>query len=51
MFKTGEVLVASTKVDDHFFLKFTIFNPITTIRDIQHILSTIKNYGAAYPAQ
>lgn len=51
MFHSGEVLVASTKVDGIFYLKFTIFNPITTIHDIQHILSIIKTYGAAYSEQ
>lgn len=48
MFHTGEVLVASTRVNGRFYLKFTIFNPITTVHDIQHILSIIKNYGATY---
>jgi len=49
MFHTGEVLVASTKVNGSFYLKFTIFNPITTVNDIKNILGIIKTYGAAYP--
>lgn len=48
MFHTGEVLVASTKVDGNYYLKFTILNPLTTLQDIHKILNLIKTYGAAY---
>lgn len=48
MFHTGEVLVASTKVNGNFYLKFTILNPLTTLQDILKILNLIKTYGAAY---
>lgn len=47
MFRSGEVLVAGTKVGGRFYLKFTILNPLTTIRDIRDILHIIKKYGAA----
>jgi L-2,4-diaminobutyrate decarboxylase len=48
MFHTGEVLVASTKVNGKFYLKFTILNPLTTLQDIHKILNLIKTYGTAY---
>jgi len=48
LFFTGDVLVASTKVNGEFFLKFTIFNPLTTVNDIQNILNQIKQKGNGY---
>lgn len=42
LFFSGEVLVASTKVDGRFYLKFTILNPLTTIEDIKEILNKIR---------
>lgn len=42
LFFSGEVLLASTKVNGEFYLKFTILNPLTTIDDIREILSVIK---------
>jgi L-2,4-diaminobutyrate decarboxylase len=48
LFFSGEVLVASTKVDGEFYLKFTILNPLTTITDIQQILAIIKKHGREY---
>ncbi|WP_142686709.1 pyridoxal phosphate-dependent decarboxylase family protein [Chitinophaga polysaccharea] len=45
MFFSGEVLVASTKVNGHFYLKFTILNPLTTVNDIRNILTIIKRHG------
>lgn len=45
MFRSGEVMVASTKVNGRFYLKFTLLNPVTTIDDIRNILQTIKQYG------
>ena len=50
MFRTGEVMVASTKVDGKFYLKFTLLNPLTTIEDIHNILQTIKQYGNTFYA-
>lgn len=43
LFFSGEVLVASTKVDGRFYLKFTILNPLTTIEDIKDILNKIRS--------
>ena len=48
LFFSGEVLVASTKVDGQFYLKFTIFNPLTTLDDIKHILNIIKQNANDY---
>jgi L-2,4-diaminobutyrate decarboxylase len=45
MFFSGEVLVASTKVNGRFYLKFTLLNPLTTIDDIRNILTIIKQHG------
>lgn len=43
LFFSGEVLVASTKVDGRFYLKFTILNPLTTLDDIREILTIIRS--------
>ncbi|GGF03915.1 pyridoxal phosphate-dependent decarboxylase family protein [Flavobacterium limi] len=48
LFFSGEVLVASTKVNGNFYLKFTIFNPLTTLNDIKNILNLIKKTGNEY---
>jgi L-2,4-diaminobutyrate decarboxylase len=48
MFFNGEVLVASTKVNGQFYLKFTILNPLTTIQHIQNILTIIQKHGKDY---
>ncbi|MDQ6530502.1 aspartate aminotransferase family protein [Flavobacterium sp. LHD-85] len=48
LFFSGDVLVASTKVNGKFFLKFTIFNPLTTVNDIKNILNQIKQNGNEY---
>ena len=51
LFFSGEVLLASTKVDGEFYLKFTIFNPLTTIQDIRNILQKIKYHGKEFEQQ
>ncbi|MCC9070193.1 aspartate aminotransferase family protein [Flavobacterium sp. F-65] len=48
LFFSGEVLLASTKVNGEFYLKFTILNPLTTLNDIKHILNLIKQTGNGY---
>ncbi|NAW50434.1 decarboxylase [Elizabethkingia argentiflava] len=45
LFYSGEILVASTKVNGNFYLKFTFLNPITTIDDVHQILTKIKMHG------
>lgn len=51
LFYSGEILVASTKVDGNFYLKFTFLNPITTTEDIHQILTTIKNHGKDFNSE
>lgn len=48
LYKNGHGLVAGTKVNDEFYLKFTILNPMTQCTDIQDILTLIKKYGNDY---
>ncbi|WP_426475146.1 pyridoxal phosphate-dependent decarboxylase family protein [Chryseobacterium balustinum] len=48
LYKNGNALVAGTKVNGQFYLKFTILNPLTTVEDIKSILITIKKYGNEY---
>ncbi|MGS2763343.1 pyridoxal phosphate-dependent decarboxylase family protein [Sinomicrobium sp. M5D2P9] len=47
-FGEGKALVAGTRVDGKFHLKFTLLNPITTEKDIRSILDILKTCGAAY---
>jgi L-2,4-diaminobutyrate decarboxylase len=48
LFFSGEILLASTKVNGEYYLKFTILNPLTTIDDIQQMLKVIKECGKEY---
>ncbi|WP_102981150.1 pyridoxal phosphate-dependent decarboxylase family protein [Chryseobacterium scophthalmum] len=48
LYKNGNALVAGTKVNGQFYLKFTILNPLTTVEDIKSILIIIKKYGNEY---
>ncbi|MFP3590801.1 pyridoxal phosphate-dependent decarboxylase family protein [Chryseobacterium sp. SIMBA_038] len=48
LYKNGNALVAGTKVNGQFYLKFTILNPLTTVEDIKSILNTIKKHGNEY---
>ncbi|SFX07960.1 L-2,4-diaminobutyrate decarboxylase [Cytophaga hutchinsonii ATCC 33406] len=45
---SGKALVASTKVNNEVYLKFTLLNPATTAKDISTILELIKNIGNEY---
>ncbi len=45
---SGKALVASTKVNNEVYLKFTLLNPVTTTKDISTILELIKNIGNEY---
>jgi len=45
LFNSGEILLASTKVNDTFYLKFTVLNPLTSVIDIKNILNTIRSHG------
>ncbi|WP_306352724.1 pyridoxal phosphate-dependent decarboxylase family protein [Flavobacterium sp. '19STA2R22 D10 B1'] len=48
LYNNGHALVAGTKVNGQFYLKFTILNPLTQLSDIQYILNLIKKYGNEY---
>lgn len=49
--RSGEALVAGTKVGGRQYLKFTLLNPATTIRDILRILKQIKKHGQEFMDQ
>lgn len=51
MFQEGKAIVAGTRVNDAFYLKFTLLNPLTTVNDIQHIIGIIRKHGAAFMKQ
>lgn len=38
-------MVAGTKVNKQFYLKFTLLNPMTTIDEIQKIINLIQEIG------
>ncbi|MCZ4223429.1 pyridoxal phosphate-dependent decarboxylase family protein [Pedobacter rhodius] len=48
MFNEGKALIAGTKINQQFYLKFTLLNPITTINDIENIIKIIKKHGNEY---
>lgn len=45
LFRSGEAVIASTKVGNRRYLKFTLLNPATTIHDIREIARLIKHHG------
>ncbi|MBL1261059.1 MAG: aspartate aminotransferase family protein [Thiotrichaceae bacterium] len=46
--RTGEAVVAGTKVKGRQYLKFTLLNPTTTIHDIQAVIKLINQHGESY---
>jgi L-2,4-diaminobutyrate decarboxylase len=48
LFRSGEAVIASTKVQGKQYLKFTLLNPLTTIQDMQTVLKFIKYHGQEY---
>ena len=48
IFRSGEAVIAGTKVDGQTFLKFTLLNPHTQLSDIDAIITLIKNTGHNY---
>jgi len=48
LLRSGEALIAGTKVRDRRYLKFTLLNPCTTIHDMQAVLKLIKHHGQIY---
>lgn len=43
--RSGEAMIAATKVNGRQYLKFTLLNPSTTMHDIQQIVDRIRQYG------
>ncbi|MFE3406013.1 pyridoxal phosphate-dependent decarboxylase family protein [Streptomyces anulatus] len=48
LFASGEAIVAGTKVGDRQYLKFTLLNPETTVRDITAVLDLISGHAEKY---
>jgi L-2,4-diaminobutyrate decarboxylase len=48
LFKEGAALVAGTRINGLFYLKFTLLNPLTSTTDVANILQIIREHGAAY---
>lgn len=48
LFRSGEAVIAGTKVHGQQYLKFTLLNPLTTIQDLQAVLKLILFYGRQY---
>jgi L-2,4-diaminobutyrate decarboxylase len=48
MFSGGEALVAGTKINQMYYLKFTLLNPLTTIDHVKKIFTIIKKHGNEY---
>ncbi len=48
LFRSGEAVIAGTKVHGKQYLKFTLLNPLTTIQDMQAVLKLIKHHGQEY---
>lgn len=44
----GEAMVAATVVDGRHYLKFTLLNPCTELRDISEVLDRIADYARGY---
>ena len=48
IFRSGEAVIAGTRVYDRSYLKFTLLNPQTSLLDIQSVLKLIKQHGFEY---
>jgi L-2,4-diaminobutyrate decarboxylase len=48
LFRSGEAVVAGTRVGEQRYLKFTLLNPATTLQDVREIVDLIKHHGAQY---
>lgn len=46
MMRSGEALIAATRVHGRQYLKLTLLNPDTRIRDVQAVLRLIKRHGS-----
>jgi L-2,4-diaminobutyrate decarboxylase len=48
LFASGAAMVAGTVVDGRHYLKFTLLNPETTVRDIAEVLDLLDAHASAY---
>lgn len=48
---SGEAMIAATKVDGHQYLKFTLLNPSTTIKDIHQVVDGIRHHGSSLTSE
>lgn len=45
LMRSGQALIAGTRLEGRCYLKLTLLNPATTIHDIRAVLQQIKRYG------
>lgn len=48
LFRSGEAVIAGTKVRGRYYLKFTLLNPMTTLQHLQEIVKAIVSLGHHY---
>ena len=45
LFRSGNAVIAGTKVDGRQYLKFTLLNPTTSLADMEDVIALIAHYG------
>ena len=45
LFRSGNAIVAGTKVDGRQYLKFALLNPATTEADLEEVITLLAHYG------
>lgn len=45
LFRSGNAVIAGTKVEGRQYLKFTLLNPTTSVADIEDVIALIAHYG------
>ncbi|SEE49052.1 L-2,4-diaminobutyrate decarboxylase [Tenacibaculum sp. MAR_2010_89] len=48
LFKSGSASIASTKLQGNIYLKFTLLNPMNSVKNLREILNMIKQKGEEY---
>ena len=51
MFDSHGIAIASTKVNGHFYLKFTLLNPLMNVKGISNIIRRIESVGQESKSQ
>ncbi|MFV2020205.1 pyridoxal phosphate-dependent decarboxylase family protein [Micromonospora sp. LOL_023] len=46
LFGDGTAIIAGTTIDGHYWLKFTLLNPNTTVEDLRTVIDLIRRAGA-----